>query len=151
MAIQRWDPFRDLLQLQERVNRLFEESVARSGVQRGADPQGTTSWHPPVDLFEQGDRYVVRADLPGVESGAVDLQIEGSDLVLRGERRGDPLVPRESYLRLERPSGAFLLRMALPDSVERQGIQAAHRNGVLEVVLPKKKAELHGRFRVDVK
>ena len=150
MAIQRWDPFRDLVRLQDRVNRLFDESLARSGAARPADAAARPSWQPPVDLFEASDRYVIRADLPGVESASVDLQIEEGELVLRGERTLDPSVPRERYLRLERPHGTFVLRMALPDSVDRVGIEASHRNGVLEVTLPKRKEEPLGRVRLSV-
>lgn len=150
MAIQRWDPFRDLLRLQERINSLFEESLSRSGVAAGPESLAASAWHPAVDLFETADRYVVRADLPGVDGSTVDLQIEDGDLVLRGERSMDPTVPRERYLRLERPAGTFVLRMAIPESVDRQGIQAAHKNGVLEVALPKRKEEPQGRYRVSV-
>jgi HSP20 family protein len=150
MAIQRWDPFRDILHLQERINRLFEESLARSGVGGRTETLAAAAWQPPVDLHETEDRFVLRADLPGVEGSAVDLQMEDGDLVLRGERSMDPGVPRDRYLRMERPYGTFVLRMSIPESVDRQGIQATHRNGVLEVVLPKRKEEAAGRFRVSV-
>jgi len=150
MAIQRWDPFRDLLRLQDRVNRLFDESLARSGTADGAHESTRPAWQPPVDLFEAADRYVVRADLPGVEGSSVDLQVEDGELVLRGERAFDPAVPREHYLRLERPHGAFVLRMALPDSVDRSAIGASHRNGILEVTLPKRKDQPRGPVRFPV-
>ena len=150
MVIQRWDPVRDLVHLHERINRLFEESLARSGAAQGAESMSATAWHPPVDLFEREDRYVLQADLPGMDNYSVDLQVEGDELVLRGERLMDPTVARESYLRLERPHGSFVLRLSLPSSVNRQAIQAAHRNGVLEVVLPKKREEPE-RVHVSVK
>jgi HSP20 family protein len=148
MVIQRWDPLRDLLHLQERVNRLFEESLARSGVVREAE--APAAWRPPVDLFEQEGRYVLRADLPGIDPGSVDIQLDESDLVLRGNRRTDSSVGRESYLRLERPSGSFAVRIALPPSVDGKKIEATHRNGVLEIVLPKKRDESQARIQVSV-
>jgi len=149
MVIQRWDPVRDLLHLQEHVNRLFEESVARSGAIR--ETETPAAWRPPVDLHEQADRYVLRADLPGIDGSSTGVQIEGQDLVLKGERRRDPSISRDSYLRLERPSGSFSVRIALPVSVEREAIEATYRNGVLEVVLPKKREAPKAMLHVEIK
>jgi len=147
MAIQRWDPRRDLLDLQDRVSRLFEEALSRSGGGvDGSAPVG--AWKPPMDLFEEGHRYVLRADLPGVDASDVELHVEGGRLVLRGERRADAGVARESYLRVERPYGAFSAQVALPPSVDAGGIRATHRNGVIEIVLPKRKEA--GASRIDV-
>lgn len=148
MVIQRWDPMRDLLHLQERVHRLFEEALARSGAVRESESPAT--WRPAVDLFEQEGRYVLRADLPGVDPGSVEIQIEDMDLVLRGNRRADAGIARESYLRLERPSGGFGVRIALPPSVDGARIEATHRNGVLEVALPKRREESQARIQVSV-
>jgi HSP20 family protein len=149
MAIQRWDPLGDLVRLRDRMNELFEETLSRSGP---ADDKGSvepTGWRPAVDLFEEPDRYLLRADLPGVAATDVDVQVEDGHLVLRGERRMDAAVQRESYLRVERPYGRFRTRIALPSSVDRDRIQARHRNGVLEVALPKKKEE-RGPGRIEV-
>ncbi len=150
MAIQRWEPLRDLLGLQEKVNRLFEESLARSGRLGTGDELRGAAWNPAVDLFETPDRYVLRADIPGTDGTGVELAVGENDVVLRGERRPDPAVPRESYLRLERPTGEFQLRVSIPASVDRRGIEASHRNGVLEVVLPKKKPEPQARIQVSI-
>jgi HSP20 family protein len=136
-----------LLHLQERVNRLFDESLARSGAR--SESEAPAAWRPPVDLYEQEDRYVLRADLPGMDAGTVDVQVDEGDLVLRGNRRSDASVPRESYLRLERPSGGFTVRIGIPPSVDGKRIEATHRNGVLEVVLPKKREEPHARIPVS--
>ncbi len=150
MAIQQWDPIRDLLQLQERMNRLFEDVLARSGEARGAEAITRGTWKPPVDIFEREGTYVVRADLPGVTPQDVEVVIEGDALVLRGQRNPDPAVPRESYLRTERPTGKFSLEISLPASVDRQGVQARHREGVLEVVLPLRRDESPSRVKVSV-
>jgi HSP20 family protein len=102
MAIQRWDPVRDLMTLQERMNRLFDDAFARSSGPREVEDLATGGFRPPVDLFETADRYVLRVDLPGVAPGDVELQAEGAHLVLRGERKVDGEVGRDSFLRLER-------------------------------------------------
>lgn len=151
MTIQRLDPLRDLLQLQEKMNRLFEEFVARSGGVRGVEALAEAGWRPLVDLLEESDRYVLRADLPGLESSAVDLQVDEGELTIRGQRPPDPAAARDGYLRRERPQGPFMFRIAIPPSVDRQAIQASHHNGVLEVLLPKKHEEAAGRHRVEVR
>ena len=143
MAIQRWDPQRDLVRLQDNVNRMFEEVLERSPTP-GADRARPGDWKPPLDLFDEGESYVLRADLPGVEAGEVNIRVEEGQLELSGERKGD----REAYLRMERPFGRFSARIALPPSVDRERVRARHRNGVLEVVLPKKKQETPSRVEI---
>lgn len=150
MAIQRWDPLRDMLRLQERVNRLFEEVTARSG-EVGDGDAAAGGFKPAVDIYELPDRYVVLADLPGVAPGDVEVDIQEEVLLLRGERRSDPTIPNEAYLRVERPRGRFALQIALPPSVDRQGVEAKRREGILEVVLPKKKEHVQSRIQVEVK
>lgn len=150
MAIQRWDPLRDVLRLQERMNRLFEEVTARSGDAGDADA-ASGAFKPAVDMYEMSDRYVVLADLPGVAPGDVEVNVQEGVLSLSGERRADPTIPSDAYLRIERPRGRFALQIALPPSVERQGIEAKRREGMLEVVLPKKKEHVQSKIQVEVK
>ena len=147
MAIQRWDPLRDLMELQERMKQLFSEALSRSAGSPGGD--GSGGWKPPMDLFEESDRYVLRADLPGVAAKDVEVQVENGMLVLRGERKVDANVSRESYLRIERPHGSFSANISLPPSVDSKGIRAAHRNGVVEIVLPKRKEAPPSRIEVS--
>ena len=113
-----------------------------------ADAAGSSAWKPPTDLVEETDRYVVRADLPGVSASEVEVLVERGRLVLRGERRREGPSSDEAYLRVERPDGRFLVQIALPTSVDQQRIQANHSNGVLEVVLPKRHDEPPGRIEV---
>ena len=148
MAIQRIDPLRDLADLQARVSRMFDEALARAFTPAGGEDP--TAWTPPVDLVEEGSRYLLRADLPGVAPAEVEVHVEAGTLRVRGERRRDPGVPRESYLRAERPSGRFALHFSLPPSVDAAAIRATQRDGVLEVDLPKKQAAAAERIRVEV-
>jgi len=151
MVVQRWDPVRDILRLQEKVNLLFDDVLARSGGPADPGALGSTAWKPPVDVVDQDDSYHLSADLPGVAPGDVELEVQEDALLLRGERRLDPSVPREAYMRNERPHGRFVLQVSLPPSVDRQAIHAIHRDGVLEVVLPKRKEETPGKIKVEVK
>lgn len=151
MAIQRFDALRDFAQLREQIDRMFDDVLARSGGTAEAESLATSGWRPPVDIFEEGSQYVLRADLPGVPPDVVEVEVEAEALVLRGERKAESAGNRESYLRIERPHGKFSIQITLPPSVERSGIRASQRDGVLEVVLPKKEERAAGRTKIDVK
>jgi HSP20 family protein len=148
MAIQRWDPLRELVDLQERMKQLFAEALSRSGGAEGEPAASADGFRPPIDLFEEGDRYVLRADLPGVSARDLDIQVENGVLVVRGERKVDANVGRESYLRVERPHGKFSAQVTLPPSVDVRSIRALHRNGVIEIVLPKRRDAPPSRIEV---
>jgi HSP20 family protein len=148
MAIQRWDPVRDLVEMHQKINRLFEETFSRSAGAEGVDSVGAAGWKPATDLIEEPTRYVLRADLPGVAAGDVEVRIENGTLFLRGERKMDANVTRESYLRVERPYGHFAVRIALAPGVDTSAVRAAHRNGVIEIVMPKKEADVPARVVV---
>lgn len=148
MAIQRWDPLRDLMELQERMKQLFAEALSRSGGAESEPAAAADGFRPPIDLFEESERYVLRADLPGVAAKDLDVHVEDGVLSLRGERKVDANVARESYLRVERPHGRFTAQISLPPSVDTRAIRATQRNGVIEVVLPKRREAPHSRIEV---
>src|SRR5262245_39268753 len=104
MPTSQFDPFRDLLSLQERMNRLFQESLWRSGGQED-DISAAGAWSPPVDIYEGTENVVLRADLPGLLQDEIDLRIENGQLRLRGTRSLPGGVGREEYHRIERPFG----------------------------------------------
>lgn len=147
MAIQRWDPLRDLVQLRDTMNRMFSDALARSAAV-DSERVGASAWTPPLDLHEEADRYVLRADLPGVAQDDLEIKVEDGRLTLRGQRRGEDDVASDAYLRVERPRGPFTLQLAIPPSVEAQAIAARHSNGVLEVVLPKRAAQTSATIQV---
>lgn len=149
MAVDRWDPVRDLRHLKERVDTLFRDVLGRAGNEAATEVPGT--WRPPVDVWEEGDGYQVRVDLPGVLAGDVSVEIEGGVLSIRGERRAGASVPHEDFLRAERPVGRFALSMALPESVDPHGIDAKQKDGVLEILLRTKRGDRAGRVRVELK
>ena len=144
MAIQRWDPQRDLVRLQENVKQMFEEVLGRTSWQSSAERTTAADWKPPLDLLEEPGHYLLRADLPGVAPADVELRIENGNLLVFGERK----IGQAAYLRMERPTGRFSAQIALPPSVDRENIQANHCNGVLEVTLPKRKEEAPSRIEV---
>ena len=143
-----FDPFRDLISLQERMNRLFQESLARS---RGEDEVASGgAWTPPVDIYEGPDRVVLRADIPGVPQEELDLKIENGQLRLRGTRSLPEGAAREEYHRIERPFGNFVRVFSLPSSVDVTKVHAELRNGVLEVSLPKRQESQARPVKIEV-
>lgn len=148
MAVSHWDPLRELVQLQQRMNRLFDATLSRSSGDEQHD-LAAGSWSPPADIFETADRLVLQIDLPGLSQDEVDIRVENASLVLRGERRHDAAVQREDFLRVERPAGAFTRTFSLPPGVDQSGIRAVYRDGVLEIILPKKSETKAHTIRVE--
>jgi HSP20 family protein len=148
MPVSRWDPLKDLMTIQERVNRLFHEGMGQRAGQ--ADLQAS-QWTPAVDIFETPEKIVFRADLPGVEQDDIELKVEDGTIVLRGQRRPAAEPRPEDMHRSERPAGAFVRSFSLPTNVDQSAIRASQRNGVLEVVLPKKQESKAKSIRIEVK
>jgi HSP20 family protein len=135
MAVVRWDPFRDLGLLQDRMNRLFDD--AGRGW-RNDEPAATTSWSPAVDIFETEGEIVVKAELPGMDRKDIALHLENNVLSLRGERRFEKETKDENYQRIERSYGNFSRSFSIPATVDEEKIRADYKDGVLKIILPKK-------------
>ena len=148
MAVVKWDPFRDLVSIQDRMNRLFEQTLSRS---RGEEGVTATTWTPAVDIYETADTIVMKAELPGVTREDIHIQIDGSTLTLKGERRFAKDVQEESYLRIERAYGSFHRSFALPATVQQENVRAVLKDGVLELTLPKAEDSKPKRISVDVR
>lgn len=138
MAIVRWEPFRDLVSLQDRMNRLFEESFR--GISRGGNEEewSVGTWAPAVDIYEHNSNIVLKAELPGVNPKEVDIRVENNVLTLHGERKFEGEVKRDSYHRVERAYGTFSRSFTLPSVIDTERIQADYKDGILTVVLPKR-------------
>jgi HSP20 family protein len=132
-SVIRWDPFRNLTNLQEQVNRLFESNF------RGrSDESALTTWAPSVDIYETENELVLKADLPEVSEKDIDIHVENNMLTVRGERKFEQKVKEENYLRIERSYGSFSRSFSLPNTVNTETIKAEYKNGVLTVVMPKR-------------
>ena len=138
MAIVRWEPFRDLLAIQDRMNRIFDESFR--GMNRPGEDDWALggTWAPLVDIYEREGNIELKAELPGIDPKDVDVRVENNVLTLRGERKVDREVKRESYHRVERAYGSFSRSFTLPTVVDTEKIKAEYRDGVLHLTLPKK-------------
>jgi len=136
MAITRWDPFRDLSILQERMNRVFEDAAVRGW--KNDEPSSTTSWSPSVDIYETDSEIMVQAELPGVDRKDIALQLENNVLTLKGDRRFEKETNQENYHRIERSYGGFSRAFTIPTIVDEDKIRADYKDGILKIALPKK-------------
>jgi HSP20 family protein len=152
MAIVKWEPFRDLMGLQDRMNRLFEDSLRGWGRGGAADEDWALggTWAPLVDIYEQDGNLVLKAEVPGVDPKDVDIRLENNVLTLRGDRKIDSEVKRESYHRVERAYGSFTRSFTLPSVVNQERIQAEYRDGVLKVTLPKREEAKPKQINITV-
>jgi HSP20 family protein len=141
--IVRWNPWNELNRLQRELNELFERRF--EGEQETEEPR----WRPQMDIYEDGERFVLSAELPGIEPGQVEINVENDLLTLSGERTLEHEDQRESYHRIERTYGKFARSFTLPKSVDAEKIAAQFKNGVLTVTIPKK-AEVQPR-QINVK
>lgn len=147
MALIRWtDPFRDVVSMQERMNRMFEDFLVRG--RAGEEGVATGLWAPAVDIFETKDAICVRAELPGVRKDAVNVEVKDGVLTLRGERKHEKEVSEENYHRIERTFGAFHRSFSLPSSVDEEKVTARMADGILEVNLPKKEQAKSRQIRI---
>jgi HSP20 family protein len=141
MAIIRWDPFREMTQVQNQLNRLVDQ--VWSGRQE--------SWLPAVDVFDNKDAVVLKAELPGMDPGEIQIEVEDNVLTIKGERRFEEKVDDERYYRVERRFGSFQRSLALPQGVKPDEIQANYEDGILIVTVPKVEEEKPRRIEVKAK
>lgn len=146
MPIVRWEPFRDLLSLQERMNRLFDNRLPRGG---GEEPL-TGAFLPPVDIYETEHAIVLEADVPGLNLEDLDIRVENNTLTVRGERKISSEVKEENYHRVERAYGSFARSFTLPNQVDPQQISATYENGVLRLSMAKREEAKPKQIKVEV-
>ncbi|HXF74200.1 MAG TPA: Hsp20/alpha crystallin family protein [Actinomycetota bacterium] len=146
--VTRWDPFRDLLRVQEELNRLFSRTF---GPTEGSAGSTLGAWAPLVDVYETPERFVVAVELPGVAPDDVDVSVEDSTLTVKGERRFYRDVREEAFHRVERRFGPFTRSLALPSTADTERIQASFENGVLMIEVPKVEAAKPRKIQVKAK
>jgi len=129
MVIARWDPFRDLEDLQERVNRIFQETINRG-------ESGNRTWAPVVDAYEDESNIVLRAELSGLKREDMDIEVTQDTLTIRGERKLDK-EDNKNYVRIERPYGPFARTFAINVPIDTAKVKASYKDGILEITIPK--------------
>lgn len=134
MSLVRFDPFRDLAILQDRVNRAFGEVARRNS---DDDLLSGGPWVPPVDIYENDSKAIVlKAEIPDVNREDISLKVENNTLTLSGRKHADKDVQEQQYHRVERSFGSFTRTFTLPATVDTANIAAEYKNGVLTVTLP---------------
>lgn len=145
-----WDPLRDLVTLQDRMNRLFQDAAEKrshGAAEEGEQEIERADWFPPADIYEAEKEFTIAVDLPGIERAALEISLDNDKLVIRGERAAEE---GEGQRRTERPHGRFLRRFGVPASVDQKGISAEYKDGVLRVTLPKRKEPKARRVEIRV-
>jgi HSP20 family protein len=145
MAIVRYEPWTVVNRLHQSLDQFFNETL--SSPEASSSP--SVAWVPRVDIHEEKDRFVVLADVPGVEPKDIDITAEKGVLTVRGERRAEKRVTDNGYERIERVAGTFLRRFTLPEGANTDSITAKQTNGVLEVTIPKTPAVQPRRISID--
>jgi HSP20 family protein len=142
MVMQRWDPVRELRQMDETMNRLWRGY--------GGAPSGTEDWNISLDVVQRPDEIVVKASIPGIKPEAVDLAIEDNILTLRTDRKPDFEDDKSVYLVQERPTGSFYRALRLPETVDANKVQSTYENGVLTIVLPKAEEKKKKQIKIQI-
>ena len=143
MALIRFEPARELDALQREMNRLF-------GAAFDGESSGVRGWVPAMDLVEEDDALVLRADLPGVEEGSINVEFQENVLTISGERQSEAQSQNGGFRRIERPSGAFSRSLTLPEGIDPDSVKASFTNGVLEVRVPKPEERKPRRVAINV-
>jgi HSP20 family protein len=150
MAIVRYEPWHVVNRLHQTLDQVFNNHFSNDAL---SSPEASSSpsvtWVPRVDIHEEKDRFVVLADVPGVDPKDIDITAENGVLTVRGERRAEKRETENGYERVERVSGAFLRRFTLPEGANTESIKAKQTNGVLEVTIPKTPAVQPRRISID--
>lgn len=124
-------------------------SDAEAEAEGDASSVVTSQWVPRVDIKEEANRFVIFADLPGMDPRDIEIHMDKGILTIKGERKAETRSENERYARVERAHGVFYRRFALPESADQDGIAATGRNGVLEIVIPKRPESTPRRIAVQ--
>jgi HSP20 family protein len=144
MAITRWDPFREVVALQNRVNSLFRD------LNEGQDTVAATSFVPAVDIYEDAKKVVLKLEVPGIEEKDLDIRVENHTLTVKGERKFEAEEKEQNFHRIERRYGSFFRDFTLPTTVDTEGVQASYNAGVLKLELAKKPEAQPKQIKINV-
>ena len=141
-----WNPLHDLVTLQDRMNRLFEDASQRRSDTNPVDDVETSDWYPAADVYEENGAYTIAVDLPGIDRATLDIGIEDNRLTIRGNRP-----PREGLQnRAECPTGKFVRTFSVPAAVDQDAIGADYKDGVLRVRLPRRAERKTQRVEIKI-
>src|SRR5690242_12306159 len=143
----RWDPLRDLATLQNRLNRFVRQAYSPEGPEEALT---TTSFAPPVDIYEDEHNITLKMEVPGIDEKDIDVRIESNTLTVHGERKFENEEKEENFCRVERQYGSFTRSFTLPSSVDPGQVSADYEKGVLKIKLAKKAEAKPKQIKVNV-
>ena len=146
MVMVKWDPFRNITTLQDRINRLFEDAFPH----KKDDDDMACAWRPMVDIYENASGIIIQADLPGVKKEDVSVEVKENVLTIQGERFSDEQADDEDYYRRERGCGTFERSFTLRSAIAPDSIKASFKDGVLRVEIPKPEVEKPKQVKVSI-
>jgi HSP20 family protein len=145
MPITRWDPFREVVALQNRLNSVFGNLNTES-----ESPLTTASFVPAVDVYEDDKKVVLKLEVPGIEEKDLDIRVENHTLTVKGERKFEKEEKEENFHRIERRYGSFYRAFTLPSTVDTENVDAKYENGVLKLELKKKPEAQPKQIKVNI-
>ncbi|OGE24674.1 MAG: molecular chaperone [Candidatus Dadabacteria bacterium RBG_19FT_COMBO_40_33] len=143
------DPWKDFGSLQERINRMFDDTIRTLYPTDGEELEKGT-WAPAVDIYETNDSFVVSADLPGLNKDEIQIDLKDNTLTLKGEKKFEEKVSKDNYIRVERAYGSFVRSFTLPQNVDPEKIKAKYKEGILEITIPKKEEAKPKQIKVEL-
>jgi HSP20 family protein len=147
MSVVRWDPFKNIVALQDRINRLFDDAFPSRADE---EDLSACAWRPLVDIYDGDNGIVVQVDLPGVKKEDVAVEVKNNILVIQGQRQVDMAVGEDRYYRRERSCGTFQRSFSLRSAIAPDSIKASFKNGVLTIELPKPEEERPKKISVSI-
>lgn len=147
MMLTRWEPFRELATLQDRMNRMFQDQLATFGNEESLT---AGSFVPPVDVYEDEQSIQLKMEVPGIEEKDIDIRLENNILTVRGERKFEKETKEENYRRVERRYGSFSRSFTLPNSVDNENVEAGYDKGVLTIHLAKRAEAKPKQIKVNI-
>ncbi len=146
-VLTRFEPFREVQTLQDRMNRLFRETFNEAGRDESLT---TSSFAPAVDVYEDEHKVTLKIEVPGIDEKDIDVRVENNTLTVHGERKIEKEEKEENYRRVERQYGAFTRTFTLPTTVDTENVSANYDKGVLKIALPKKAEAKPKQIKVNV-
>ncbi len=144
MAITRWDPFREVVVLQNRLNSIFRD------LNEEEEPVAAASFVPAVDIYEDAKKIVLKLEVPGMEEKDLDIRVEDHTLTVKGERKFEAEEKEQNFHRIERRYGSFFRAFTLPSTVDTESVQASYNAGVLKLELAKKPEAQPKQIKINV-
>ena len=148
MTIVKWDPFRNVAALQDRINRIFDESFSRTDDLD--DDISMSAWKPLVDIYETDEAIILKAELPGIKKEDVSVEVKDNVLTLKGVRTEEKEIKEKNYYRKERAFGTFSRSFNLQHRIQPDKIKARFKDGVLKIEIPKPEEEKPKQITVNV-